>query len=144
MRQVSLARLPAFARRGGAALEFALVLPILLSLTVGVIDFGYYFQSNGRVVSAVREGTRLGVTYATDDSPTAADAATARVNEILTGYGFDTALVTVTTEYIGAAPDEMLKVTVVLPFDPLIGLVRVGLPGNLIGSMTMLLEQQDG
>lgn len=120
------------------------MLPVLLSLTVGIIDFGYYFQSNGRMVAAVREGTRLGVTYATDDSPSPGEAAEARIDEILTQYGFDVASAVVTTEYVGTAPDEMLRVTVTLPFDPLIGLIRVGLPDNLGASMTMLLEQQDG
>ncbi|MES2639810.1 MAG: TadE/TadG family type IV pilus assembly protein [Myxococcota bacterium] len=130
-------------RRGAAALEFALVLPVLLALTVGIIDFGWYFQANGRVVAAVREGTRLGVTYATDDSPTPEDAAEARIAAVLTEYNFDAASADVVTEYIGTAPDEMLKVTVTLPFDPLIGLVRVVLPVELKASMTMLLEQQD-
>lgn len=138
-----MARRPFCNRRGGAALEFALVLPVLLSLTVGIIDFGWYFQSNGRVVAAVREGTRLGVTYATDDSPSAEDAAEARVREVLTEYNLDGASAEVVPELIGSAPDQMLKVTVTLPFDPLIGLVRVALPAELRASMTMLLEQQD-
>lgn len=131
------------ARRGAAALEFALVLPVLLGLTAGIIDFGWYFQANGLVVAAVREGTRLGVTYATDDTPTPQAAAAARVSAVLTDYNFDAASAVVVTEYIGTAPDQMLKVSVTLPFKPLIGLVRVVLPVELKASMTMLLEQQD-
>lgn len=135
-----MTRRPLFDRRGASALEFALILPILLALIVGIIDFGWYFQANGQVVAAVREGTRLGVTYPSDEAP--AQAIT-RIRAVLTGYGFNGAAAVITTAPVGATPNEMLSVTVSLPFDPLVGMVAVAMPTNLTASMTMLLEQQD-
>ncbi|MDP2313337.1 MAG: TadE/TadG family type IV pilus assembly protein [Pseudomonadota bacterium] len=129
-------------RRGGAALEFALVLPILLVLVVGIIEYGWLFLQQSNVLSAVREGTRLGVTYATDDSPDPPTAAEASVQARLTSYGFDTSTATIDAVYEGASPEQMLRVTCSVPYQPLIGF-RIAVPENLTGSMTMLLEVQD-
>ncbi len=131
------------AQRGAAAIEFALVLPILIAIIVAIMDYGWFFTENSRVVAATREGVRLGVTYATDETPTPQTAAANRINEVLTDYGFDTSSATVTTEYVGTAPEQMLRVTVTLPYEPLVGMIPVALPPNLNGSMTMLLELQD-
>jgi Flp pilus assembly protein TadG len=46
--------------RGGAAVEFALVLPIFLLLVMGALDYGYFFFSDQVVAAAVREGARAG------------------------------------------------------------------------------------
>jgi Flp pilus assembly protein TadG len=47
--------------RGQAMLEFALVLPILLLLVFGIIDFGIIFFDNLVITQAAREGARVGV-----------------------------------------------------------------------------------
>lgn len=49
------------ADRGAAALEFALVVPILLVLVFGIIDFGIFFADSLAVRSAVRSGAREAV-----------------------------------------------------------------------------------
>ncbi len=46
--------------RGAAAVEFALVLPPLLLLVLGTIDWGYYFYVREVVTNAAREGARAG------------------------------------------------------------------------------------
>ena len=46
-------------RRGAAAVEFALVLPIFLTLLFGIVDFGRYFFVQHTIQFATREGTRL-------------------------------------------------------------------------------------
>jgi hypothetical protein len=46
---------------GAAAVEFALVVPILLLLVFGIIDYGLYFSDALAVRSGVREGARQGV-----------------------------------------------------------------------------------
>ncbi len=48
---------------GGAAVEFALVLTVLLMLLMGMIDFGHAFFLRQIVVNASREGARAGVVY---------------------------------------------------------------------------------
>lgn len=46
--------------RGAAAVEFAVVLPVLLAIVFGAIDWGYYFFVREIVVNAAREGARVG------------------------------------------------------------------------------------
>lgn len=49
-----------FARRGAALVEFALVVPVLLLLLLGVIDFGRGWSALGVLSNAAREGARYG------------------------------------------------------------------------------------
>jgi Flp pilus assembly protein TadG len=44
--------------RGAAALEFALVLPLLVMLVFGIITFGRAYQAKVELASGVREGAR--------------------------------------------------------------------------------------
>ncbi|MHA6511725.1 TadE/TadG family type IV pilus assembly protein [Tessaracoccus sp. Z1128] len=39
-------------------MEFALVLPVLLVLLLGILEFGYYFFLNAAAAGAAREGAR--------------------------------------------------------------------------------------
>lgn len=45
--------------RGAAALEFALVVPVLLLLIFGIIEFGLAFQAQLALTHGAREGARL-------------------------------------------------------------------------------------
>lgn len=47
--------------RGQALLEFALILPILLMLVLGIIEFGRVWSIDERVSDATREGARQAV-----------------------------------------------------------------------------------
>ncbi|MHA7222056.1 TadE/TadG family type IV pilus assembly protein [Arthrobacter sp. RHLT1-20] len=49
-------------QRGAAAVEFALILPLFLSMVLGVIDFGVAYGQNVSLQGAAREGARQGVT----------------------------------------------------------------------------------
>lgn len=44
--------------RGAAAVEFALLLPVLLTLLLGTIEFGYAFSVQAAVSGAARVGVR--------------------------------------------------------------------------------------
>jgi Flp pilus assembly protein TadG len=44
--------------RGAAAVEFALVVPVLITLIFGSLEFGLYFQARTMVENAAREGVR--------------------------------------------------------------------------------------
>src|SRR5450755_1255430 len=46
--------------RGAAMVEFALVLPLVLMLTFGAIDFGFAFSDAAGIKSATRSGARIG------------------------------------------------------------------------------------
>jgi hypothetical protein len=47
--------------RGAELVEFALVLPLLLLVALGILDFGLLFQRYEVVTNAAREGARVGV-----------------------------------------------------------------------------------
>lgn len=47
-------------RRGQALVELALVLPLLLTLVMGIVDVGYLFNHQLTLTNASREGARLG------------------------------------------------------------------------------------
>lgn len=44
--------------KGAAAVEFALVLPILVALLIGIMEFGYWFYLSSSAAGAAREGAR--------------------------------------------------------------------------------------
>ncbi|WP_241668128.1 TadE/TadG family type IV pilus assembly protein [Pedococcus bigeumensis] len=50
---------PKFRERGAAAVEFALILPMLLMLIGGVIDFGNLYYNQLILSNAARDGVRL-------------------------------------------------------------------------------------
>lgn len=58
---------------GAAAVEFALVLPLLLLLVFGIVDFGLAYQAKVELAHAAREGVR---TYVLTQDPTKAEART--------------------------------------------------------------------
>ena len=47
--------------RGSQLIEFALVLPLLLLVVLGIMDFGLLFQRYEAVTNAAREGARVAV-----------------------------------------------------------------------------------
>ena len=73
--------------KGIAAIEFGLILPILLVLIMGIIDFGLLMTSRASMVSASREGARAGIVKAVP-SVTVADIKTI-VRNALTISGWD-------------------------------------------------------
>lgn len=48
-------------RRGGATLEAALVLPLLLMLAFGVVEYGYFFYVQHTMQGAARTGARAAI-----------------------------------------------------------------------------------
>ena len=78
--------------RGAELIEFAFVLPLLLFVVVGIIDFGFLFRDYEIVTNAAREGARLrslADNYIDDD-------VIARVDAYADSGGLDPALVNTT------------------------------------------------
>lgn len=55
---ILLRRKMIFSQHGQALVEFALVLPVLLLLVFGIIEFGRIYASNIMINNAAREGAR--------------------------------------------------------------------------------------
>ena len=50
-------------RRGGAILELAIALPLLIVICIGVMDFGRVYFTSVAVSNAARAGAEWGITY---------------------------------------------------------------------------------
>jgi len=59
--KAALYRRLAKTERGAELIEFALVLPLLLLLVLGIVDFGFLFQRLEVVTNAAREGARIAI-----------------------------------------------------------------------------------
>jgi Flp pilus assembly protein TadG len=81
-----------FFRRGNAVLEAALVLPILLYLAFGTVEFGYFFYVKNNVQGAAREGVRAAI----PPGATNTDVANA-VSAQMTAAGLQSSGYTITT-----------------------------------------------
>ena len=83
-------------RSGATILEMALTLAILLSLSFGTVEFGYFFFVKSTLQGAAREGARVAIT------PTAANSdVTTAVNRSLEAAGMNTANFTTTVKVNG-------------------------------------------
>jgi Flp pilus assembly protein TadG len=87
-------------RGGASAVEFALVVPIFLTLVFGIIVYGFYFVTLNAVNYIAYEAARASVTGLTDAERTS--LATARANALMGSYG---ALLDPAAMTIQAAPD---------------------------------------
>jgi Flp pilus assembly protein TadG len=58
-------------QRGASAVEFALIVPLLVLLVLGIAEFGHAFQVQGTLSAAAREGVRA---MALQNDPAAARA----------------------------------------------------------------------
>ena len=134
--------------RGQSLIEFALVLPVLIILLVGVFDLGRAVMMSETLNTAVREGTRYAIVHGalaqspSGPAPLTSTAVTAAVRQYTTGI--NTAL-TITPSY----PDgnsyrgSQVIVTATTPFTPILSQVFTGggLTITLQASSRMVIQQ---
>ena len=128
----------AVSERAAALVEFALVLPVLLVIVFGIVDFGRAFYTVNNLTAAVREGGRLASTQINPDptTPGSQAAVTAAVTAYVVSFGGNNGAPTVTETFTGALPAlQSIKVQIVsYPFTPITPLA------NLIGLGTIQLS----
>ena len=99
--------------RGAAAVEMALVLPLLVSMLFGVIDFGRLFNAEVQLSQAAREGARIAALGAAAGDPVARAVAAAPAPGFgAAGLVTGTATICTTT----SGPADNGTVTVTFPF----------------------------
>lgn len=106
-------------RRGSDAIEFALVLPVILLILSGLIDYGVFLQERSAMVSAVRSGARVGAMTDFTNGPEAeaiAVATNAFTQSGTRGTPVFTAVVS------GTVPDQTILVDGTMPFEPMFNL----------------------
>ncbi len=126
--------------RGAAAVEFALVLPFLLAVVFGILEYGWIFYEQFNLAGAVRDGLRQGVTVAQTVSPDPKAFAVQKAQADLQAVGITPASVTLTATYTGTAPTKTMTLKADMTYHKLIGFVPT--PAKLTYSMTMMLELQ--
>jgi len=121
---------PPASDRGAAAVEFALVAPLLLVLVVGIAEFGRAYDTEAALSQAAREGARA---LALGSTP-AVTRATARAAapQLVLGDGN---IVLSRSTCLGTAASATATVDVTARFVFLTGLL--GSPMTLTGTSTM-------
>ena len=108
--------------RGAAAVEFALVLPLLLLVVCGIVDFGRAYNAQVALTQAAREGARL-VALSQPNATSRTQGAAAP----LTGVG-----VNITSCPAGATTDAVVVTTYTFSFVTPVGALA-GLFGPAFG-----------
>ena len=120
--------------RGAELIEFAVVLPLLLLLIAGVVDFGMMFRTYEAVTNAAREGARVAILpgYDVPDVQT-------RVNAYLTASGLNTVTPQVTdvTVATGAGTFNAKRVNVNYTYSFAVLGIAAPLFGGNFGSITL-------
>lgn len=57
-----------FDQKGAAAIEFAIILPLLLMLLFGMIEFGIILYDKAMITNASREGARAGIVFVSGET----------------------------------------------------------------------------
>lgn len=85
-------RSPRDRSHGGAILETALVLPVLIAITFGAIEFGYFFWIQHTLEGAALDGCRAAIVSGSTNSDVVSQA-----DAQLTAAGLDPGVYTITT-----------------------------------------------
>ncbi|MFT4625014.1 MAG: Flp pilus assembly protein TadG [Myxococcota bacterium] len=133
-------------RRGSAATEFAVWLPLVMTMISGLVDFSWFMSRYQNVVRIARDSARTGsATYEQPllDAPGSkvVPAAEAHALEAFTMMNMDCyePECTVNVTY-REDPYNLLEVEIRYKYEPLIGLYKFD--GNLYSKFVMLHEYQ--
>lgn len=113
--------------RGAAAVEFAIVLPVLLLMLLGIMEFGRAYNTQLSLTHAAREGVRV---MAITNNPTAARA-TAAAAAVSLNPPLAPGNITVGS----CAPGAPVTLTITYPLDTITGIAG---PFTLTGQGVML------
>jgi Flp pilus assembly protein TadG len=125
-------------QRGAFAVEFALVFPLLLTLVLGAIDWGWYFFIDQLVTNCAREGARAGTLLPPRPTSTAAqaeDAAKQASLAFLQRVNLAQQGVVATFTTVGGS--DAIQVTVTYPAGSLTGLLSNLMPANARATAVM-------
>ena len=127
-------------RRAAAIVEFAVVLPLLLTILFGIIQYGWVFMIRQTLQMAAREGCRLAVL------PTSVDPYTnvsQRVADVMAPTGLSTYTVTMTHATV-LNPVETVLISVPYADASLLAGWFGSSDFNLVGSCSMRKEGMGG
>lgn len=134
--------------KGAAVVEFAVILPLLLLIVFGIIEFGVLIYNKAMITNASREGARTGIVYRVDRS-----GLNTEISNTIDNYLSDYLITfgssgshTTTTDPADASTistGDLLEVSVTYQYDFLVVPAFItNLAGgiNLVGTTTMRAE----
>ncbi len=127
--------------KGQSLVEFALVLPVLLLLVLGLIQFGIIFSSQIAITNAAREGARVASVGASNTQ------VITRINNSIGGHIFLPELTSSNIQITPPSPvvgNEITVEIVNVPLTLIVPVPDVFVPGdtiNLSGKASMRLEK---
>jgi len=129
-------------RRGAAAVEAAIVMPILLLITFGAIKYGWLFMRAQQITNAARYGARMAILPGAESN---------NIKIIITNL-LDTADITVNSDEIAIKPGDLsiasggapINVQITIPTDrvDILDISWFPVPENISASVTMAKEGQ--
>ena len=129
-------------RRGGAAVEFAITLPLLTFLLLMTFEYAWFYSQRGFVLNAVHDAARYTILQESSQMKAVGEE---RLQFILKGYNIDCKKLTCKIEVLekkaaGSIPVNTLRMWVSVEYKPLSGFVPV--PGTIWGDITMATDNQ--
>ncbi len=125
-------------RRGGNAVEFALVTPVLVMMLMGIVEYGWYFSQHQSVVTAARHAARFGAAMPWEDDPE--EWAVQEVLDSMERQGIAVHDAAVEAHFEGETPYVTLVLNVDVSYPGLTGLVPT--PQTISTEVMMRLEDQ--
>lgn len=117
--------------RGAAAVEFALVIPVLLLLVLGMLEFSRAYNVQISLTNAAREAARV---MAIHDDPTMAKNAS--IAAAAPSVALTAGQVSVTPSSCSANPGATVKATITYPLTLMTGAFGPSIPMTAVGAMT--------
>jgi len=134
MRWLANSRSTGWRRRAAAAVEMAVVSPILFTLLLGIMEYGRRFMVYQTLVQAAREGCRTAVLQGSTE-----DDIRNRVSAYMRAAGLPNYVITI-TRATAADPTETVRVTVNKADVSLFGSF-FGDPGGTMGSTCSMRKE---
>lgn len=114
--------------RGIALVEFALILPIMVVLIVGIFDVALAVWQSNTLASAVREGTRYAIVHGSSSSDPSGPGDVAAIETLVRSSAIGLSGVTVTSTWPDGtnARGSRVRVAASVPYSPVLSQLFAG------------------
>ena len=130
-------------QRGTILVEAAVVLPILIWLTFGMIEYGWMFVKVQQINNAARHGARIGALFNSDTTNSTVEG---EVESLMLAAGITGHAVAFDPSDLSSLePGQTLTITVSIPYqgeggNELLGIPLIPVPATLESSVSMAKE----
>lgn len=131
-------------REGAAAIEFALLAPVIVLIIMGIVEYGWLLYRRSEATRAVREGIRYAVVMPQTNVPDPLTLAETRCEDVLEELHFDLSDATIEATATDLTGDtkhtlDTITLTLTMPYRPITGGL-VPTPAGMEVSMSMMMQ----